>query len=150
PGPVQHRHPDTPDLGTGPGRIRDGLADPRWAPDREPDRSADNDRSGTAGRDAAALGPYSPRLLYRPSLIFLALLPNGDRQHAARDERRVRPRLWHPRAYPRPGLSPLQRGVSIRQARLRPCRETRLHCLPYQKHTINRTSASTAELGIAA
>src|SRR6202011_6368395 len=78
PAPVQHRYPGTPDLGTGPGRIRDGLADPRWAPDREPDRSADDDRSGTAGRHAGALGPYSPRLLYRLSLILLARVPHGE------------------------------------------------------------------------
>src|SRR5262249_129295 len=115
---VWYRHPGTPELGTGTGRIRDGLADPRWAPDREPDRSADNNRSGTAGRDATALDPYSFSLLYRPSFISLARVPHGEPQHAARDERRVRARLWHPRAYPRPSLSPLQRGVSIRQARV--------------------------------
>ena len=57
PAPVRHRHAGTSDLGTGPGRIRDGLAKPRWAPDREPDRSAADDRSGTAGRHAGALGP---------------------------------------------------------------------------------------------
>jgi predicted ATPase len=45
------------DPGAGPGRIRDGLADTQWAPDREPDRSADDDRSGTAGRHTGALGP---------------------------------------------------------------------------------------------
>ena len=59
PAPVRHRHAGAPDPGAGPGRIRDGLADPRWAPDREPDRSAADDRSGNAGRHAGALGPYS-------------------------------------------------------------------------------------------
>ena len=39
-------------------------------------------------------------------------------------------RLCLSRVYPRPGLSPLQRGLSFRQARLRPGREARLHRLP--------------------
>ena len=130
PAPVRHRHAGTPDLGAGPGRIRDGLADPQWAPDREPDRSAADDRSGTAGRHAGALGPYARRLPYRLPFVLLARVPHGEGQHAARDERRFRARLWLFRDYPRPGLSPLPRGLSFRQARLRPGREARLHRLP--------------------
>ena len=94
PAPVRHRHPGTSDLGTGPGRIRDGLAEPRWPPDREPDRSAADDRSGTAGRHAGAVGPAAPRLLYRLPFVLPARVPHGERQHAARDVRRVRARLW--------------------------------------------------------
>ena len=65
-------------------RIRDGLAEPRWTPDREPDRSAADDRSGTAGRDASVLRDAScPSLLYQLSLILLARVPHGERQHAS-------------------------------------------------------------------
>ena len=60
PPPVRHRPAGTPDLGTGRGRIRDGLADPQWASDREPDRSADDDRSGNAGLRPNAGGPQPP------------------------------------------------------------------------------------------
>ena len=71
-----------------------------------------------------------PRLLYRFSLILLARVPHGERQHAARDERRFAARLCHSRDDPRSGLSPLPRGVSFRQACMRPGREARLHRLP--------------------
>ena len=47
-----------------------------------------------AGRHAGALDPAGPRLLYRLSLVLPARVPHGERQHAARDERRVRARLW--------------------------------------------------------
>src|ERR1700680_2863340 len=129
PAPVQHRYPGTPDLGTGYGRSRTGLAASQWRPDREPDRAAADYRSGTADHHAAALGPTSPRLFYRLSFYVLARVPHGEHQHAGRDERRFRARLCPSRVYPRPGLSPLQRGVSIRQTRLRPCREARLYRL---------------------
>ena len=43
------------------------------------------------------------RLLYRLSFILLARVPHGERQHAARDERRFRARLCPSRDYPRPG-----------------------------------------------
>ena len=35
-----------------------------------------------------------PRLLYRPPFVLLASVPHGEPQHAARDERRFRARLW--------------------------------------------------------
>ena len=60
PAPIRHRPAGTPDLRAGPGRIQVGLADPQWAPDREPDRSAADDRSRTAGCHAGALGSYAP------------------------------------------------------------------------------------------
>ena len=63
-------------------------------------------------------------------LFCLLAVPHGERQHAARDERRFRARLCLFRVYPRPGLSPLPRGLSFRQARMRPGREARLHRLP--------------------
>ena len=89
---------------------------PQWPPDREPDRSAADDRSGTAGRDAGALDPAGPRLLYRLSLILPARMPHGEHQHAARDVRGVRARLWPLGDCARPGVSPLSGGVSFRQA----------------------------------
>ena len=86
--------------------------------DREPDRSADNDRSRTTGRDAGALGHY-PRLPhYRQSLRLLARVSHGERQRAARDERRFRERLCPSRVIPRTNLPTLQRGLSFRQARM--------------------------------
>src|SRR5208283_1252174 len=99
----------------------------QWAPDREPDRSAADDRSGTGGRHAGALGPTRPRHLHRLPFVLLAPVPHGEHQHAARDERRVRARLWLSRGYPRRGLSSLQRGLPFRQARMRSRREARLH-----------------------
>ena len=41
-----------------------------------------------------ALGPYSRRLLYRLPFVLLAGVPHGEGQHAVRDERRFRARLW--------------------------------------------------------
>ena len=55
------------------------------------------------------------------------------RQHAARDERRFRVRLWLSRVCPWPGLSPLPRRLPFRQACLRPGREARLHRLRQAK-----------------
>ncbi len=107
PAPVRHRPAGPPDLGAGSGRIRDGLAQPGGAPDREPDRPAADDRSGTTGRHAAALGPFRRRLLYRLPFALLAPVPHGEHQHAARDDRRLRARLWLARGDPRPRLSPL-------------------------------------------
>ena len=94
PATVRHRPAGTPDLGAGSGRIRDGLAQSRRAPDRESDRPAADDRSGTTGRDASALDPCRRRLLHRLPVVLLARVPHGEHQHAARDERRVRARLW--------------------------------------------------------
>src|SRR5258705_6576294 len=107
PGPVRNRHSGTPDLGAGPGRIRGGLADPQWAPDREPDRFAADDRSGTTGRHTGALGPYSPRLPYRHPLVVLPAVPLGEHQLAAWDEQRVGARLWRVRSHARHYLSSL-------------------------------------------
>ena len=107
PAPVRHRHAGTPDPGAGPGRIRDGLADPRRTADRKPDRSADDDRSGKAGRDASAIGPPLPRLPYRLPLMVLARVPHSEGQHGARDERRVRAWLRRSRPNPWTRISPL-------------------------------------------
>src|SRR6202011_67181 len=100
PAPVRYRPPGAPHLGKGAGRIRDGLEQPRRPPDRKFDRSAPDDRSGTTGRDAGTLGSAVPRLLYRPPFVLLAPVPNAERQHATRDERRHRPRLWLARGGP--------------------------------------------------
>src|ERR1700688_582844 len=129
PAPVRHRLAGTPDPGTGAGRIRYGLAKPQWAPDREPDRSAPDDGSGSAGRHASARSPIQPRFLYRLSTILLAPVPHGECHPTTRDMWRVRARLRLFRVYPRRILSPSQRELSFRQTLLRPGREARLHRL---------------------
>ena len=53
-------------------------------------------------------------------LFCLHLCLGGEDQLAPRDEWRVRDRLWLARNYPWPGLSPLQRRLSSRQACMRP------------------------------
>ena len=70
------------------------------------------------------------RLLYRFQFVLLAPVPHGEHQHAARDERRFRARPLAGSGYPRSGLSPLPRGLSFRQACMRPGREARLRRLP--------------------
>src|SRR6266404_4975831 len=107
PGPVRNRHSGTPDLGAGPGRIRGGLANPQWAPDRESDRFADDGRSGGAGGHAGLFGPYPSRLLYRLPFVLLAVVPHGEDQRTVRDERRFRTGLCLFGGYGRTGLSPL-------------------------------------------
>ena len=75
------------------------------------------------------------RLVHRLPFALHARVPHGEHQHAARDDRRVRARLWLPRGDPRPGLSPLPRGLPPRQARLRSCREARLRRLSERRFT---------------
>ena len=114
PAPVRHRHPGTSDLGAGPGRIRDGLADTSMARPIESliDLPLMTDPELQAAMQCA-LGPARPRLLYRLSLILPARMPHGEPQHAARNERRVRARLWPCWDCPRPGLSPLSARVIV-------------------------------------
>ena len=78
---------------------------------------------GTLGREPS-------RLLHRLPFGLPAPVPHRECQPAAWNKRRCRLRLCELRVYPRPGLSPLQRGLSFRQAGVRRCREARLHRLP--------------------
>jgi hypothetical protein len=126
PAPVWHRPAGTPDPGAGPGRIRDGLANPRWAPDRELiDLPLMTDPELQAAMQVLSVLLPPPTL--PTSVCLLAGVPHGEDQHAARDERRFRARLWLLGGCARAGLSPLPRGLSFRQACLRPGREARLH-----------------------
>src|ERR1700730_1886066 len=125
---VQHRASGAPHLGTGAGRIRDDVEQPQRAPDREPDRSAADDRSRIAGHHAFTLGPVTS-LLFGPPFVLLTPMPHGEPHHAARVEPRFRVRLWLPRDHPRPSLSSLPRGLSFLKTRLRPRREARLYRL---------------------
>ena len=93
PARVRHRHARASDRGARPVRLRNSLASPRWASDREPDRPAVDDRSGAAGRHADAFGPHSLRVLYGPTLVSPADLPHGDHQPAARGDHGFRRRL---------------------------------------------------------
>ncbi len=70
-----------------------------------------------------ALGSFRPCLLYRRPFASLGRQPPGEYQHATRHERCVRASLWVARHDCGPGVSPLQRGLSLYQNRLRPCRE---------------------------
>ena len=119
PAPFRHRPAATPALGTGPGRIPDGLADPERASDRGSDRPASDDRSRTAGGDASHAVCHAPSgLLYRFQPIWLAGMPHRQRQHGAWDERCLGKCLWLFRVGSRTGLSPLPRRFSFHQARL--------------------------------
>jgi predicted ATPase len=69
--------------------------------------SAADARSGAAGR-ASNLGLFLRGLRDQLPFVLPAGVPDGERQHAARDERRFRIRVCQLRLYPRPGLSPLQ------------------------------------------
>ena len=69
------------------------------------------------------------------NLLCLHPLPHGEHQHSARNVWRFRPWLWVARNNTRSGFSPLQRELSIRQARLRPRRQARLRRLVKQRST---------------
>ena len=69
-----HRHTGASHPGASPGRIRNGLANSRRALDRKLDRSAADDRSGTAGRHAGVVGSSSPSLLHRTRLFCLVTI----------------------------------------------------------------------------
>src|SRR5271165_6954901 len=119
PARVRHRHARASDRGAGPVRLRSSLANSQWTSDREPDRSAADDRSGTTGRHADAFGPYSFCLLYRSTFVSLTDFPHGDHQPAARGKHVFRYRLrilwdctWD-------SLSSLRRWLSFRQAGVR-------------------------------
>ncbi len=96
-------------------------------PGRESDRSAADERPGTAGRHASALGHFGARLLYRLSFVLLADLPHGEDQRPARYERRFNACLWPLGDCARSRISSLWRRSSFRQACVRPCREARPH-----------------------
>ncbi len=132
PASVRHRPAGTPYLRAGPGRIRDGVANPRRAPDRESDRSAADDRSENTGSHAGALSPCWPCHIHRLSVVLPARVPHGERQHTARGERRFRLRLCLPRVCPWSELSPLPRRLPPGQACLRPGREARIHRLRHE------------------
>ena len=78
------------------------------ASDREPDRSAADDRSGAAGRHAGVFGPYSLCLLYRSTFVSLTDLPHGDHQPGARGKHGFRYRLRIFWDCTRDSLSPLR------------------------------------------
>ena len=145
PASTRHRPSRTPDLRAGPGRLRGGAASPRRAPDRESDRSADDDRSGNTRGDAGALRPRRPRHLHRFSVVLPARMPHGEHQHSARDERCRRACLRLPRVSARSELSPLPRGPPVGQARLRAGGEARLHRLRYEGLPCNGTGCLLGE-----
>src|ERR1700677_1475408 len=90
---VGRRYAGASDPGAGSGRIRGGLADPRCALDREPDRSAADDRSGTAGGYADVIVSLCPRVLYPLPFGLLDALPHGEGRPAVWNEWRSRGRL---------------------------------------------------------
>ena len=120
PASVRHRPAGTPHHRAGPGRTRGGLAGPQRASDREPDRSAADDRSENAGSHAGALSPCWSGHIYRLSVVLPAGVPHGEREHSAWDGRRFRLRLCLPRVCPWSELSPLQRRLPPGQTCLRP------------------------------
>ena len=107
PATVRHRPSRPSELGAGPGRIRDGLAQFGGTVDRGADRSAADDRPGSAGRHAPALGPRRPGVLHRLPFVLPASVPHGESERAARNERCCRACLWLARIHSGARLSPL-------------------------------------------
>ena len=67
-----------------------------------------------------------PAYVTDQNLALPGTVPRGEPRHPARSMRCLRTRLWLPRVASRNGLSPLPRGFSSRQARVRPGRKARL------------------------
>jgi len=128
----------------------DGLADPGGSPDRKPDRPAADDRSGIASRHAvlSVLTPASYDTDIHLFCLLVCRMANVSVQHGMSALRRM--------AMPISVASSARSfivtgGGTIRQARLRPCREARLHRLSARRPTILMALAAqwTQSIGTA-
>ena len=76
----------------------------------------------------SALGPPAYFTDFHSFCLLVCRMVNVSMQHGMSGASALR--LCASWVYPRPGLSPLPRGLSFRQARMRPRREARLHRQP--------------------